>query len=493
MDNGKQPNILVIDDEKGLREGTKRFLENEGFFVDTAENGTIGIEKGTTRDFDMALIDLKMPDIDGLSVLQEIKKNHPKTVCLIATAYASYDTAIEATKIGAYSYIPKPFTPDELLYELNKAFQQRKLIDEAEQLRLEREEKLLALANEKSRLHTIINTIQDGVVVINKLGEVVYFNNAAIKYLDLSYILIGEYILELIPHAISDMVNKFLKSENIIQKTISKQLDIKPNHEMVVEVSCTPVPHTDGKLAAVVLVIKNITELKKIELIKSQFVSMVAHELKTPVAAVQGFLKILLDENIQVTADQEHDYLKRSVVRLSSLLALVNDLLDISRMELKTKDRELIEFDIKEVIESTIQLLEMELKKKEIIVEKDYQTDFTKIKADINEVTRVATNLLSNAIKYNRQKGKIKIELSESKNYLVIKVADSGIGLKPEESEKLFQEFYRAKNQFTKGISGTGLGLTIVKRIIDLYHGKITVESEYGVGTTFIIQLPINK
>lgn len=493
MNNGRQPKILVVDDEKGLREGTKRFLENEGFFVDTAENGTAGVQLGLSNDYDLALIDLKMPDIDGLQVLQEIKRAHPKTVCLIATAFASYDTAIEATKMGAYSYIPKPFTPDELLFELQKAFNQRKLIDEAEQLRLEREEKLLALANEKSRLSTIINTIQDGVVVINRLGEVVYFNNAAVKFLDLNYLLIGEYILDFIPSKIAEVVNSFLKSDNLIQKSISKQLDIKPNHELVIEVTSTPLGFPDGKLAGVILTIKNITELKKIELIKSQFVSMVAHELKTPVAAVQGFLKILLDESFKIAEDQKKDYLNRSVVRLQSLLALVNDLLDISRMELKTKDRELVEFDVKEAVDSTLQLLEMELGKKGIEVEKNYLTSSTIIKADTNEITRVITNLLSNAIKYNKENGKITVELSESQNYLVLKVADTGIGLKPDEREKLFQEFYRAKNQFTKGISGTGLGLTIVKRIIELYHGKITVESEYGAGTTFIIHLPINK
>ena len=106
--------ILIVDDEKGLRLGTKRLLEKEGFEVVAAENGTEGIAFGTSTEFDAAIIDMKMPDFDGITVLKEIIKKYPNTVCFIATAYASYETAIESTRVGAFSYIPKPFSPEEL-------------------------------------------------------------------------------------------------------------------------------------------------------------------------------------------------------------------------------------------------------------------------------------------------------------------------------------------------------------------------------------------
>ena len=141
-----KPKVLIVDDERGLRLGTKRLLEAEGYEVDTAENGTEGIALGTTGDYDMAIIDLKMPDIDGIEVLRNIKEKMPNTVCFIATAYASYDTAVEATKLGAASYIPKPFTPEELLNNLKEGYEKRKLILESEKLRREREERLLEIA-----------------------------------------------------------------------------------------------------------------------------------------------------------------------------------------------------------------------------------------------------------------------------------------------------------------------------------------------------------
>ncbi len=487
-----KPNILIVDDEKGLRLGTQRLLEEEGYEVTTAENGYEGITLGTACDFDIAIIDMKMPDIDGLDVLGAIKKVFPNTICIVATAFASYDTAIEATRLGAFSYIPKPFTPDELIYQLKLAHQQRTLLLEAEKLKKEREAQMLEIANEKSRLNTIIKSINDGVLVFNREGKVVYFNSSALKYLNLTEIKIGDNIPDEFPQQISKLLNKYISSEEFIGKTYTTQIEVLPNGELFVEAACSPIKNPDKTLAGVVVVIRNITELKKVELIKSQFVSMVAHELKTPMAAVQGFLNIMLDSQIPLPYEKQQEYLSRSVIRLRSLLDLVNDLLDISRMELKTKQREIVEIDMSEAVKSTLLILELDLQKKGIAVIEQFDEKLPPIKADINEITRVITNILSNAIKYNKDKGTITVTLSSVQNYLVMKVADTGIGMKPEEKTNLFQEFFRAKNEKTRNISGTGLGLTIVKRIIESYNGKIEVESEYGKGTLFTILFPIN-
>jgi PAS domain S-box-containing protein len=433
---------------------------------------------------------MKMPDIDGLEVLREIKKKNPNTVCFIATAYASYETAIESTRLGAYSYIPKPFTPEELLHHLEKGYNHRVLVVESAKLREEREERLLELASEKSRLNTIIKSIISGLLVINKSGEVVYYNDAVLKNLDLTAIEIGEKILEKLPSKVVKLVKKQLDATDVNTKSYSTEIEIKGNNELTVEVISSPVPHPDGSFAGVVIVIRNITETKKVELIKSQFVSMVAHELKTPIGAVLGFLNIILDENVHVPYEKQSDFLYRSVIRLQSLLDLVNDLLDISRMEQKTKQRELERLNLSEILDSTIQFLEFELRKKGIKITKEYKEKDIYIHADQNEITRLFTNILSNAVKYNKESGEISVKVTSSNHYADIAIKDTGIGLKTEEKERLFNEFFRAKNEHTRGISGTGLGLTIVKRIVDSYHGKISVNSEFGLGSEFIVQLP---
>ena len=357
----------------------------------------------------------------------------------------------------------------------------------------EREENLLEIASEKSRLKAIIETITDGVIIVNKIGEVVYFNHAALKLLDIDELKIGEEVLEKIPNKISDQVKEYIKSDKLIHKSNSQQIEIKPTNELFVEAACYPIPQPDGSFAGVLLVLNNITEFKRIEIIKNQFVSMVAHELKAPVAAVQGFLKLILDKDIQITKEQEEDYISRSSTRLDGLLALVNDLLDSSRMELKAKQREIAELDVKQIMKSTIELMEVELKNRGIELSTNIENNIPHLMADHNEISRLITNILSNAIKYNKDNGKIFVNVSSSQNYLKIKIEDTGIGIKHEEQEKLFHEFFRAKNKHTKKVSGTGLGLTIVKRIVDSYHGRIEVESEYGIGSTFKIYLPINS
>jgi len=488
MDNN-YPKILIVEDEKGLRLGTQKLLVRKGYSVVTAENGTEGVKKSLESDFDLVLIDLKMPDIDGLEVLKTIKTNKPTTVCFIITAYASYETAIEATRLGAFNYILKPFTPEELLHQIEKGYKQRKLLLEAEELRNERERNLLAIAHEKSRLNTIIESISSGVLLINKEGKVVYFNRACLNKLQFEKIEIADYILNRLPNKITELVKKlFIK--NSIEKSYTTEVEILPEGTLIIEATCSPVPYPDGTLAGVVIVLKNITGLKKIENLKSQFVSMVAHELKTPMAAVLGYLDILVDPSLQIPTEKRIEYLSRSALRLKGSLELVNDLLDISRMETNVKLREIEDIDIREIVSQAIEISELEIKKKELVLESNIQKDLPILKMDKTEITKIINNLISNAVKYNKENGKITINSFTKNNLVVIEIEDTGIGLREKDRERLFEQFFRVKNKYTRSISGTGLGLSIVKRLVEANHGNISVESEYDKGSKFVINFP---
>lgn len=488
--NTYKPKVLIVDDEKGLRIGAQRLLAGEGYEVTTAENGTDGIKFGTENEFDLAVIDLKMPDVDGLEVLQRIRDKFPGTICFIATAYASYETAVEATRLGAHSYIPKPFTPEELISTLKEGYQRRLVNLEAEKWRKEREERLLEVAFEKTRMNTIVNAITDGVLVVNKDGLAVLYNPAALRFMELPGIAVEEHILDKLRPEVLELFNKLVNDSSSEHKSYTIQIELKPNREFFIEVTASAVRHPGENIAGVVFVFKDITELKKIEFVKSQFVSMVSHELKAPIAAVYGFLKLFNDDSITLTAEQKKEYEIRSMIRLDGLLKMVNDLLDISRMELKTVHREIKKVCLHEIISSILELFQVDINNKALNVIFDKDKSAHCINADSDEISRLFTNLISNAIKYNREQGLININLYQSDNYLVTEIKDSGIGLKPEEKQKLFTEFFRAKNDKTKNISGTGLGLSIVKRIVDSYSGKIEVESDYGEGTLFRVYIP---
>jgi two-component system, OmpR family, phosphate regulon sensor histidine kinase PhoR len=491
MDNYPKPKVLVVDDEKGLRVGTKRLLESEGYEVDAAQNGTEGIAFGTLSDYDLAIIDLKMPDVDGLQVLRQIRNVHPNTVCFIATAYPGFDTATESAKLGAFNYIPKPFTPEELLSNLKQGYDRRLLLLEAEKWKREREESLLEVAFEKTRLNTIINSITEGIIVVNKHGQAVLYNPSALIFLQLPKIAIEEYVIDKLHPDIAKLVNKFLSKNIYEKKSYSAQIELKPNGELFIEATSSAVPHPDGNLAGVVVVMKNITESKKLEHLKSQFVSMVSHELKAPIAAVYGYLRLFSDPSISLSQEQKINHINRSQIRLDGLLKMVNDLLDISRMEMKAVHREIKDLNVAEIIASIIELFQLEIKKKNLSLQFLPSENLNPIKADNDEITRLFTNLISNAVKYNRENGNIDIKIQSADKYILTTISDSGIGMKPEEKQKLFHEFFRVKNELTKNISGTGLGLSIVKRIVDSYAGRIEVESEYGKGTNFKVYLPV--
>ncbi len=487
-----KPEILVVDDEAGIRIGTKRLLEGEGFCVDSAQNGTEGLHFGLSKEYDLAIIDLKMPDIGGIEVLKQIKAKYPNTVCFIATAFASYETAVESTRIGAFGYIPKPFTTEELLFQVQKGISHRNLILDTEKLKLEREKRLLELADEQSRLSAIIKSINNGVLVINLTGEVVYYNNSSLRHFNWDSINIGNIITDKFPPEVMELYKQMIESPADSVVAHSCEVQVKPS-ELITEASLSSVRHQDGSLAGIIIVTRNITESKKIEMVKNQFVSMVAHEMKTPIAAVLGYIKILLDPAFDLEEQKKSEFLDRSLIRLTSALDLVNDLLDISRLEMKTKIKHIEEIDICEIIKGILLFLELEIIKRNLRVVFDSSVELPKIFADKDEINRIFTNILSNAVKYNSENGEIKVSFNFSFNYIVTEISDTGIGMKPSETENLFQEFFRAKNEKTKGISGTGLGLSIVKRLIESYDGKIEVDSIFGQGSTFRVYLPINK
>lgn len=489
MDNSNAK-ILIVEDDKGLRLSTQKLLVRKGYDVNVVENGSDGIDLADKNDYDILLIDLRLPDISGLEVLEKIKTAKPTTVCFIYTAYPTIESAIEATRLGAYNYLTKPFTPEEMLNQIVKGMRQRKILLESEALKIEREKNLLAIAHEKSRLNTIIEAISSGVLLFNTQRKVVYYNRACFQKLNLESISIEEKILDKIPHQISSLVNKIFTSADI-HKSYTTEVEILPESKLIVEATCSPVPHPDGTIAGVVIVLKNITGLKKIENLKSQFVSMVAHELKSPLVAVLGYLDILTNQNLTIPTEKRIEYLNRSSLRIKSSMDLVNDLLDISRIELQTKHREIEKLNVAEVIKRSIEDQELVIKEKNLIVViEGNEKEEILLKFDKNEFSKIINNVLSNAVKYNKQNGSIFIRTKIINNKFTLEIEDTGIGLKEEDRKKIFMQFFRAKNKFTRNINGTGLGLSIVKTLVEANHGKIDVESVADKGTKFIIHFP---
>ncbi len=487
-----KPKLLVVDDELGMREGIRRIFHLEGYDVTVAENGSDGIARGSEEEFDVALIDLKMPDHDGLTVLRALREQYPDTEYMIITAFAGIDTAVEATKHGAYTYIPKPFTPDQIVFEVNRALGKRRLTLETRDLRAEQERRMLEISQEKSRLRTIINSINDAVFVTNLEDEIVLANPQTRALFDFpSTIKAGDNIADVLPGEVIDLIHQAQEKTRQNIELVSHEWEMRPNLELVVQMKTAPVKDAEGGILGFVTTIQDVTQLKRLDMQKSQFVSMVAHELKAPVAAVSGYLESMHGKLLGDDIDAYAKMIYRSRERLQALIDLVNDLLNISRRDLGTMRREIAAVAVPDVVENTHELLQGEMDRRGISFTTEYEETLPTIDVDRGEFTRVMTNLLSNAIKYNRDNGRITVEAHREQSAVCITVRDSGIGMKEEEQEMLFRQFYRIKNDATRTIPGTGLGLSIVKQIIDSYRGSIHVESTWGKGTAVILRMPI--
>lgn len=367
---------LVVDDELGMRLSIKKALSRFElnlpdiestihFEVDVAESGEEAIAKIRNRRPDLLLLDYKLPEMSGLDVLEKVKADESEMLTIMITAYASIDIAISAVKQGAYDFIGKPFTPDELRKTVSKTAQQ------------------LILARQ-----------------VRKLAQ----------------------------------------------------------------------------------------ERKQV---RFQFISVLGHELKSPLNAVEGYLNILKDCKPEEKVVDYMQMIDRSLFRIQGARKLIVDLLDLTRIESGQKKRQIIENNISEIIERSVESVLPLARGKEIQIN-NHISSAIPYACDAGELEIILNNLLSNAVKYNKDKGQIDIHAEIGSEYLEISVKDTGIGMTEEEQSRLFGEFVRIQNDKTRNISGSGLGLSIMQKIIQLYKGKIDIQSQPDQGTTFKIYLKLS-
>lgn len=486
----KKIKILVVDDEEGIREGCKRILLTEGYEVTTAYDGMNGWEiYNKNGGFDAVLIDMKMPRMGGLELIEKIHQQNEDTILFVITAYATINTAVEATKLGAYGYIPKPFTPDELLMHLNNGLEKRSLLLEAKQLREEREKSLLEVAYERSKSNTIINCMTDGILVVNKNRQIVLKNPSITRIIpSLSDITL--------PASLDDiLIGTPLK--NIIDEVlVSKECLFIASQEIGIDnctymVNACPVIESDEENLGAVAVLRDISALKKLEVAKSMFVSMVSHELKSPLSAIESYLA-LLTSGIVEDKEKQMEWMNKALIRCQVLRTLVSDLLNLTAIETGKFNLKRSPLQCGEIIESIYESSLEKAKEKNIKLEFECINNASPepILADKSALTSICTNLVDNAIKYTPDGGSVRIILEHNGTYVKLKIKDTGIGLSAEEKEKIFEEFFRVKNSFTVKVPGTGLGLSLVKKLVELHNGRISVESKEGQGSEFMIRFP---
>lgn len=369
--------ILVVDDEPGIRSGVSRILRNFkvdypfmdepfDFEVLEAPTGEEGIEILESNPPDILLLDNKLPGIQGVEVLEYIRKKQKSLVVVMITSYASLELAVKATSDGAYDFIPKPFTPQEL----------------------------------KSSIENITKRV-------------------------------------------------FLKKMTTRLQDTGKQ-------------------------------------------IRFTFLSVLSHELKAPLNAIEGYLKMIKERQNGIQLADYDVMIDRSLDRIKGMRTLILDLLDLTRVESGKAKRNIARVDLVSIAQTAMDTM------RPYAIQRDVRLNLitrevVEMDADSEELEIIFNNLISNAIKYNREGGQVDCSVETRDGSVEIRVTDTGIGMTPAEIEKIFDDFVRIKNEKTKNITGTGLGLSIVKKLIDQYSGRIEVVSNPDQGSTFSVFLPIVK
>jgi len=485
--------ILVVDDEPGIRRGCERVLRSQGHIILMAENGEKGLELLRQQpDVDLVLVDLRMPGIDGFEFLIQGQPLVPETVFIMITAYATIESAVEATKRGAYDFIAKPFAPDDLLRLTDRALERVRLIRERNRLEAERRRQMLELVTEKSQFRTVIDCMTDAVIVCNADQALVLYNPTALKlFPSLQFIHSPFRAAEALEcKGLIEMIVEASTREKRLSNEIRLNFESKENWVLA---NVAPVIDLDaGRFLGTVTVLRDISDMKRVEQVKAQFVNMVAHELRAPLAAVDGYLAAI-DGGYVPDSQKQHDIIQRSRGRIHALTDLVGDLLDMARMEGGTVRREITPQGVAEVVKEIKELLEPLANRNDIRLEVRVADGLPPVPADREEFLRMLNNLVSNAVKYNRSGGQVCISAEPDGPYVKISVADTGIGISKESVGRLFSEFFREKREATSLVTGTGLGLSIVKRIVDFYHGRIAVDSELDRGSTFTVWLPCQE
>jgi len=488
-------NVLVVDDEQDLRDGSERILTRAGFHVLKASRGDEALEMLPKQKVSIVLLDLKMPGMDGMEVLKHIRAMDETILVIVITGYATVETAIEAMKRGAYDFISKPFDPDQLRIVVNRAWEKIYLRQEAEKLEEERKRTLADLDTEKSRVHTIVEHLPNGVIVTNTKGHVVLMNPAFRKLLNLDPgVNTGRPVDSYIPdRGLCDLVMDISQGKHVDFEDIPDYEFAVGNDKFLLARGQPVLGERKECLGAVINVV-DISAMRLLDQMKSEFVAKVSHELRSPLSTIHEQLALVIRDMMEETTEQDQQILARAKEKTKGLISLIGDLLDLSRIEegLICKDPKPIQ--IESVLESVIDFLKTQADAKGLSIALELPEEpLPQLTADPVALESIFGNLIANAINYTPGGGNIQVKADLAGTNLRIKVADNGFGIADEHLAKVFERFYRVKDEKTRYITGTGLGLPIVKELVDSMGGIIDLESTLGEGTTFTVLLPIQR
>lgn len=479
--------VLVVDDEYGVRSGLRAILAMEGYEVVEAEDGAAARAALRAAAPDVVLLDYRLPDVDGLTLLAEMKAAGSRAMVCMITAYANIDTAVAATREGVDFFLPKPFLPEDLLGVVATLLEHKRARDEAERLRAEHEASLVALAHEQSQTRSLVASLRDAVLVVNRDGDVVLANPPMLALLGSPEedVLMRPAQEVLTGGALAPLMEQL--ATPAADRTV-RQLEVGDQTWLA---SVVTFRDADGAARGRILTLSDITEVRRLSLEKQRFIRTMVHELKSPLGSVKGLLEVVLDRSLGDDLDAYLPLVARADRRIDELVALIRDLLTLARSEELPEAGPGEPLDVGMLLAQAAEAARERGAQRGITVEVEVEEGLPAVVMPADDLRLVLSNLAGNAVKYNRDGGTVSLRAAAGGDGEVrIEVADTGIGIKAENLPRLFSEFFREKRDETRDVEGNGLGLAIVKRLVERAGGSVSVTSVEGQGTTFTVVLP---
>lgn len=330
--------------------------------------------------------------------------------------------------------------------------------------------------DKKNKLEAILESMESGVIAIDNNENIILINSYSQKLFDLKEDNIGKKISDYIIDY--DLIN-FIRE---IPEIGTKEIKLFHPIERELRVKKSPIINYLNNSIGIVITVQDITDIKRLENMRSEFVANVSHELKTPLTSIKGFSETLRYVDDSETKNKFLDIIDKESERLTNL---INDILILSNIE-NIHKMESEYFNPGDVIENVLDMVKSQAYKKSIIIK--YNDCFnSEILGSKDKFHQLAVNLIENAIKYSNENGVVKIDLTLEEQYFVFKVKDNGIGIPKNDIPRIFERFYRVDK--SRSTRGTGLGLAIVKHIVKLFNGEISVKSKVGRGSTFTVKI----
>jgi two-component system phosphate regulon sensor histidine kinase PhoR len=340
---------------------------------------------------------------------------------------------------------------------------------------------------QQDRLSVLIENIGAGLILIDSLGYINLINKGYKEIFDVNpdHYLNKLYYEVIDQKEICRIIEEIFITEQAVSKHIILPLRIERRY---FDVYAVPIIGKNKVWKGVLLVFHDITDIKKLEQMRKDFVANVSHELKTPVTSIKGFSETLLDGAMNDKQALE-EFLSIILKESDRLQSLILDLLELSKIEQQGFRLNVHEFDIVAVLKEIITMLLNKAEEKNIVLEFQSKKEQVFLEGDIYRLKQVFINLIGNAIAYTTEKGEITVIVNDGDEDVQVIVKDTGVGIEKDKIPRIFERFYRVDRDRSRNSGGTGLGLAIVKHIVEAHNGKINVISELGKGSEFIIKL----